>query len=414
MRISKAEGNFYLIAAFLNLDFQRGLFVLYLLQIGFSEGQVGIFQSALFFANVFLEIPSGLLADKYGRKRVIAIGFIGLMLNGIGFLLFSTFIPFLLLFAIYGLSIAMSSGADRALIYDNLIAEGRQDKYVKVIARAQSIGAVSLGLSMLSGGFIFESLGWAGVYLIFASSKLLGAIIAALSPEYVLGLAQTADPEGSNEAAPRLNIAHPKPTSHAEDSSVYQFYNNKNGLALIILFFSYGLFDVAVTPLYIYGQKIFLDSGLSISFISIIYGFVQMLTAFMYIAAAKVSAAYSLRSVGTATTMVVALLILTISYTSSPGLIVVAFVLAVSIPAFYETAYDVFINDRMLSKIRASGLSVANLVNSIAIGISFPFFGAMLTTYGTALTLQVVSGVAAIGVAGLFISTRMLLNDGKT
>jgi MFS family permease len=109
----------------MNLDVQRGLFVLYLLQLGITQGQIGILQSFLFFSCVALEIPSGLLADRYGRKHSLILGFLGLFISGIGFLLFSDFIPFALIFCLFGASIAMGSGADRALLYDNLLSENR-------------------------------------------------------------------------------------------------------------------------------------------------------------------------------------------------------------------------------------------------------------------------------------------------
>ena len=182
----KNNNPYYTLSIFMNLDVQRGLFVLYLLQLGITQGQIGILQSFLFFSCVALEIPSGLLADRYGRKHSLILGFLGLFISGIGFLLFSDFIPFALIFCLFGASIAMGSGADRALLYDNLLAENRTEEYPRIISRARAIGAVSLGLSLLLGGALQEAMSWNSVYIFFAISKLIGAIMVSFMTEKIL------------------------------------------------------------------------------------------------------------------------------------------------------------------------------------------------------------------------------------
>lgn len=162
---NKNDNLYYVLSVFMNLDVQRSLFVLYLLQLGITQGEIGILQSFLFFSSVALEIPSGLLADRYGRKCTLIISFLGLCVSGIGFLLFSSFIPFAIIFCLFGASIAMGSGSDRALLYDNLLAEHRADEYPKILSRARAVGAISLSLSMLLGGVIQDTLSWNGVYI---------------------------------------------------------------------------------------------------------------------------------------------------------------------------------------------------------------------------------------------------------
>ncbi|WP_433988364.1 MFS transporter [Pseudomonas poae] len=162
---NRNDNLYYALSKFMNLDVQRSLFVLYLLQLGITQGEIGILQSFSFFSSVALEIPSGLLADRYGRKLSLVIGFLGLSVSGIGFLLFSSFIPFAIIFCLFGASIAMGSGSDRALLYDNLLANHRAEEYPRILSRARAIGAVSLGLSMLLGGVLQDTLSWNAVYI---------------------------------------------------------------------------------------------------------------------------------------------------------------------------------------------------------------------------------------------------------
>ena len=85
---------------------------------GLSMAQV-LQTQALFAATVALfEVPSGYVADIWGRKRAILVGS---LLNGIGFLSLlwaDSFVDFLVYEFILGLGISLISGADLALLYD--------------------------------------------------------------------------------------------------------------------------------------------------------------------------------------------------------------------------------------------------------------------------------------------------------
>jgi hypothetical protein len=82
-----------------------------------------------------------------------------------------------------------------------------------------------------------------------------------------------------------------------------------------------------------------------------------------------------------------------------------------SLPAIYETAYETYIHDNIESRIRASCLSVANLVNSVIIGISYTVFGGLLDRYGFSLTLIIVAATCFVGLFG--VSTTLLLGGKK-
>jgi hypothetical protein len=82
-----------------------------------------------------------------------------------------------------------------------------------------------------------------------------------------------------------------------------------------------------------------------------------------------------------------------------------------SLPAIYETSYETYIHDNVESRIRASCLSVANLVNSVIIGISYTVFGGLLDLYGFSLTLIIVAATCFVGLFG--VGTTLLLGRQK-
>ncbi|CRM87960.1 multidrug resistance protein [Pseudomonas sp. 22 E 5] len=386
----------------MNLDVQRSLFVLYLLQLGITQGEIGILQSFLFFSCVALEIPSGLLADRYGRKCSLIIGFSGLFLSGIGFLLFSSFIPFAILFCLFGASIAMGSGSDRALLYDNLLAENRTAEYPKILSRARAIGAVSLGLSMFVGGVLQDTLSWNSVYIVFAVSKLIGAFVVTF-------ITEAKPPPTSLTPNEKINIRNEE--TEGVFTSLTRFFRSKKGAFLIPLFIGFALFELSTIPLFIYGQPFFSMQGLEIPTIAGIYAAVEAVSALMFMAAGFICSRLSLGIIAFTTTGIVTLLLFILSFNIGIVTSIAAFLLIMSLPALYETSYETYIHDNVESRIRASCLSVANLVNSIIIGISYSVFGGLVDVYGFSLTLIIVAAFCLVGLLG--VSATLLLGGQK-
>lgn len=399
---NKNDNLYYSLSIFLNLDVQRSLFVLYLLQLGITQGEIGLLQSFLFFSSVALEIPSGLLADRYGRKFSLAIGFLGLFTSGIGFLLFSSFVPFAIIFCLFGASIAMSSGSDRALLYDNLLAENRTEDYPKILSRARAIGAVSLGLSMLLGGVLQDTWSWNSVYIFFALSKLIGALVVTFIPEKKL------PPISPN--AKKKGSASDKNTDGVF-TLLIDFFRSKKGAFLIPLFIGYALFELSTIPLFIYGQPFFATQGLEVPIIAGIYAGVEAISAAMFMAAGFICSRFSLGAIAFTTTAAVTFLLFILSLNVGIITSIASFLLIMSLPSIYETSYETYIHDNVESRIRASCLSVANLVNSVIIGISYTIFGGLLDVYGFSSTLIIVAASCFIGLFGV---SATLLIGGQT
>ncbi len=397
---NKNDNLYYSLSIFMNLDVQRSLFVLYLLQVGISQGEIGVLQSFLFFSAVALEIPSGLLADRYGRKFAIIIGFLGLFISGVGFLLFSSFIPFAIIFCLFGASIAMGSGSDRALLYDNLLAEHRADEYPKILSRARAIGAVSLGLSMLLGGILQSTWSWNSVYIFFAISKLIGAVVVVFTPEIKLpptSLSRQKKCEIYNETAPGVFIL------------LIDFFRSKKGAFLIPLFIGFALFELSTIPLFIYGQPFFAMQGLDVTIIAGIYAAIEAISAVMFMIAGFICSRFSLAIIAFTTTTTVAFLLFILSLNIGIITSIITFLIIMSLPAIYETSYETYIHDNIESRIRASCLSVANLINAVIIGISYALFGGLLDMYGFSLTLIIIACVCFAGLLG--VSATLLLGQ---
>ncbi|MFQ5843469.1 MAG: MFS transporter [Planctomycetota bacterium] len=109
--------------------------------------QYGILQAIYYITVVAAEVPSGVLADRIGRRATLVAG---ALLNSAACFVFAAapgFWQFAAGEALFALGTASISGADSALLYDSLAARQRQSEYPRAEGAAQAVwlGATALG-----------------------------------------------------------------------------------------------------------------------------------------------------------------------------------------------------------------------------------------------------------------------------
>jgi MFS family permease len=158
-----------------NARFYYPVFTVLFLDFGLSLEQFALLNTVWAFTNVLAEVPSGALADIIGRKRLLVATTL-LMVGEMSLIAFVplgnpqlVFIVFFINRILSGLAEAMASGADEALAYDTLVAEGLAQEWSKVLERqmrAQNIGfifAMTLGAALYDPGMVNRVLGWLGL-----------------------------------------------------------------------------------------------------------------------------------------------------------------------------------------------------------------------------------------------------------
>lgn len=122
-----------------------------------------VFLNLLWATAIFLfEVPSGALADTFGRRSLLIAAAI-LMLIEMLCLLFAPVGGRVLLFTCCvinricsGLSEACASGADEALAYDSLPQEGKIDAWDRLLATAMRWRSAGMVIAMIVGGAIYN------------------------------------------------------------------------------------------------------------------------------------------------------------------------------------------------------------------------------------------------------------------
>ncbi len=132
------------------------ILMLFYYDLGFTAEESFQLKAFYSIAIVIFEIPSGYAADVLGRKKTLIIGSI---LGTAGFAIYSLssgFIAFLIAEIILGIGQSFISGADSALMYDSLKADGRANEYVKYEGRNFSVGNFSEAIAGFLGGALAE------------------------------------------------------------------------------------------------------------------------------------------------------------------------------------------------------------------------------------------------------------------
>jgi MFS family permease len=105
---------------------------------GLTPAEIGVILASWSAVCVLLEVPCGVLADRFSRRGLMAIA---QLVRCVGFgvwLLFPGFWGFLIGLMLWGFKSATLSGAFEAAIYDELKAMNRQDEYVRIFGRTQA------------------------------------------------------------------------------------------------------------------------------------------------------------------------------------------------------------------------------------------------------------------------------------
>jgi len=130
------------------------IIVLFFQENGLSMSEVMLLQALFAISVVIFEVPSGYLADVIGRKKSIVWGCI---IGTLGFSVYSFsygFYGFLIAEVLMGLGSSFISGADSALIYESLVAQKKEKNYKKIEGRYQAIGNISEAAAGIIGGLL--------------------------------------------------------------------------------------------------------------------------------------------------------------------------------------------------------------------------------------------------------------------
>jgi MFS family permease len=163
---------FVLFRIFFGARFYYPVFAILFLDYGLTLAQFAILNTVWAITIVCLEVPSGAVADLIGRKRMIVLASVFMILEMLVLAVAPmgnqtvVFWAFMINRILSGSAEACASGADEALAYDSLEAVGRKADWPLVMdlqMRWHSmamIGAMLIGAAVYDPGLIQTVTGW--------------------------------------------------------------------------------------------------------------------------------------------------------------------------------------------------------------------------------------------------------------
>ena len=163
---------------FQNLVFWQAVWFLYF-QTELSAAEAILLYAIYDVATTVLEVPSGYMSDRMGRRITLIAAAIAGVAGGVLLTAGSSFAIFALGQVFLGAASAFASGTDSALLYESLVASGREDEIEQQELRAWRFTFCALAISAIIGGLM--ALQMAALPFAAGAAAFVGALLVTLA-----------------------------------------------------------------------------------------------------------------------------------------------------------------------------------------------------------------------------------------
>jgi MFS family permease len=328
---------------------------------GLTITDLFVIQAIYSVTIALIEIPSGYVADIFGRKNSMVIGtffgFLGILIYSLSF----DFDGFLLAALCLGIGQSFISGSDTALMYDSLVEINRSDDFIKLEGRTISMGNLAEAIAFVIGGFLAEiSLRTPFYYQV--GIALAGFTIALFLIE---------------PKVHRLQDGKSKPWKNIK--KIIHYAMIENNILRAYIFYS-AIFGAATLTMAWFVQPYFKTLGLEVIYFGLIGAGLNLAVAFPAFYAHVIE-----RKIGTKTLLSLLLLLivgcyLTVAYVDSLWglLILLLFYLTrgVATPVLRD-----YMNRHIPSNMRATVMSIRSFIIRVLFASTSPVFGYVADLY---------------------------------
>lgn len=167
-----------------NLRFFDAFFILFLIEKGLPYTQIGILYAIREICINIFEIPSGIIADTYGRKKSLIISFFVYIISFYVFYLSKDFWIFMIAFILYGLGDAFRSGTHKGMIMDYLRLNHWEEQKINYYGHTRSWSQKGSAISSLVAGLlVFYSGTYQNIFLYSIIPYLLNLLLILSYPK---------------------------------------------------------------------------------------------------------------------------------------------------------------------------------------------------------------------------------------
>lgn len=361
--------------------------VLFYKENGLSQQEIFLLKSVYSVVLVSLDIPTGYLADSWGRRNCLLTGCVIAFGGYVFYACSSAFAAFMVAEVLLGIGQSLVSGADSALLYDTMLHRGREEDYLKYEGKVTMVGNFSEALAGIVGGLL-------------AASSLRLPFYGQIAVAFIGIPASLALKEFNvckRIAHPLRNIAH---------ILRYSLVDNRS-LRYDILFS--GIIGAATLTMAWFVQPVLIEIGLPTAWFGVVWTVLNLTVG--------VAAFYSdglNRLLGEQRTYGLILAAIAGGYVavsfSLTYFSLFLFLLFYIVRGFATPLLKGYINRQTFSDMRATVLSIRNFIIRLIFAALAPFIGWLCDAYSLALALQATAAVIFIpGVIFLLLRRKVVV-----
>ncbi|RYF28924.1 MAG: MFS transporter [Chloroflexi bacterium] len=185
----------YIAVALQNIPFWYAIEKLFMLGIGFNTATIGVMVAIMSIAMIVVETPSGILADRWSRKGVMALGCVALLISTIIGAVSMNEPVYVIAMVFWGVYAAFYSGTYDSVIYDTTMEEhGNSRRFEKYLGGFRAVEGGAAVVGALAGGLIASFVDIRDAYIFTAPLLALALIFILKFREPQLHKAEVAEP----------------------------------------------------------------------------------------------------------------------------------------------------------------------------------------------------------------------------
>jgi MFS family permease len=355
---------------------------IFMSEIGFNPALVATMAAAYAAVVPVMEIPSGILADRWSRRGVLMLAAGAALLSVIVGGLSQNVGTYIVSAMILGVYFAMQSGTVEAAVYDTLLEDaGGSDDFEKHLGRVQLLNSVALVGSAIAGGLIAALADARMTYFLTIPCALLAIVALTRFRE------------------PTLHQQHEPFTKHI--ATTFKAITGRAGLSRVVLAMALG--SMTLQMLFEFGPLWLIAAGAS----TVLFGpYTAGMTAAFGIGgslAGRLRLDRPARAIGMLTAMVTCSLILVA--TNSVLLLVVAQIGIAVLLVVTGIYLNRVLHDRIPSAIRTSVGSGVSTLSWLMFLPGALLFGLISDHFGVHATAWVITGLLTLtGIALVRVS----------
>lgn len=386
--------KFYLASFLKNQTYFVPIIVLFFQDLGLSYSDIfWIFTIGSVFSFI-IEIPTGIFADIYGKRRGILIS---KLLIFISFLLFGFSINFVTLLVanlVYELGKSFRSGTETAYVYGYLLQTKDSPSYTLVKANQKFYARISESIGTALGGFIAYHYG-------FNIAFFLASIPALINFGQTITWVKLKECERPKKINIKNNIIFAK-------ESFKESLQNK-GLRKIIM--NVALFSAAVASLEKFVQPYMKNVEVDLQYFGIIYSAFLLLAAFIARYATKIEEKYGAVKILNYISLLSIIPIVVLGLGISSVWAVPLFFFVLMAENIRSPVSNSLFHERVSSKNRATMGSILELFTSSVHLLVMPIVGYMADLYSMQMAFLFITFIVIISVIFFWLSHQKPLKN---